>query len=504
MRSSRMASAGVGLATAAAVLTAPSTAASAAGPTASTVAAATASVSASATLAPSAVAAADLPAGLVRVATRTSLLGTHTWYRQTFAGLPVIDGYYARHAARSGKVTIADGRRQVPRSLGTSPKIGASKAEASAVAALRAAAGRLPASKRRTVLAAPSDQRVELAVRGGASARLVWRVRGSGGAGSTESVVDAATGEVLSSRSRTKNADGRGRVFAPSPSVSLKTQDLLDRNDTNQSAFIPAYRIVPLTNLDDSGTLSGDWARITNDDVATTSDGLFRYLRKDERFEQVMAYHHVTSAQSYIQSLGFTDVNNEAQDLSINTFTGDNSFYDPSTDEITFGSGGVDDAEDAEIVWHELGHAIQDAQVPGFGTSSQGGAIGEGFGDYWAVTMSVPTSAGFDVACVGDWDAVSYTTAPHCLRRTDGTKTTDDIDGEVHDDGEIWSRALFDIHRGLGRRQADKVILESQFSYAPDTSFTAAAEQVVATAQELYGYPAAKVCRNAFQARKIM
>jgi Zn-dependent metalloprotease len=142
--------------------------------------------------------------------------------------------------------------------------------------------------------------------------------------------------------------------------------------------------------------------------------------------------------------------------------------------------------------------------VPGFGTSAQAGAIGEGFGDYWAVTMSVPTSAGFDIACVGDWDAVSYTTAPHCLRRTDGPKTIDDIDGEVHDDGEIWSRALFDIHRGLGRTKADKVILESQFSYTPDTSFADAAKQVVATAQELYGYPTARVCRQAFQARKIL
>jgi Zn-dependent metalloprotease len=490
MRSSRLASAAVGLATAAAVLTAPSTATSAVvGPRVSAVSAATT---------------AGPPASLVRVATRTSLLGTHTWYRQTFAGLPVIDGYYARHTDRSGKITVTDGRRSVPASLATSPKVGAGAAEASARAALRVAAGHSPASKRRTVLAAPAAQRAELAVRGGTSARLVWRVQGSGDAGSTETVVDAATGEVLSSRSRTKNAEGKGRVFAPNPSVSLKTQDLLDRNDTNQSAFIPAYRIVPLTNLDDSGTLSGDWARITNDDVASTSDGLFRYLRKDERFEQVMAYYHVTSAQSYIQSLGFTNINNEAQDLSINTFTGDNSFYDPSIDEITFGSGGVDDAEDAEIVWHELGHAIQDAQVPGFGTSAQAGAIGEGFGDYWAVTMSVPTSAGFDIACVGDWDAVSYTTAPHCLRRTDGPKTIDDIDGEVHDDGEIWSRALFDIHRGLGRTKADKVILESQFSYTPDTSFADAAKQVVATAQELYGYPTARVCRQAFQARKIL
>jgi hypothetical protein len=48
----------------------------------------------------------------------------------------------------------------------------------------------------------------------------------------------------------------------------------------------------------------------------------------------------------------------------------------------------VRDAEDAEVIFHELGHAIQDAQVPGL--LNDGGeevrAISEGFGDYWAAS----------------------------------------------------------------------------------------------------------------------
>ena len=60
---------------------------------------------------------------------------------------------------------------------------------------------------------------------------------------------------------------------------------------------------------------------------------------------------------------------------------------------------------------------------------------------------------------------------PHCLRRTDTGKTTDDIDGEVHDDGEIWSNALWDINLALGRAKTNKIILEAQFSYRPNTSF---------------------------------
>ena len=62
----------------------------------------------------------------------------------------------------------------------------------------------------------------------------------------------------------------------------------------------------------------------------------------------------------------------------------DNSDYSPVTKALRFGTGGVDDAEDAEIILHEYGHAIQDNQVPGFGASNECGAMGEGFGDYLA------------------------------------------------------------------------------------------------------------------------
>src|SRR6185503_15337129 len=171
----------------------------------------------------------------------------------------------------------------------------------------------------------------------------------------------------------------------------------------------------------------------------------FSYTRNNDFFEQVMAYYSITETQKYIHNLGFTNVNNEAQDIKTTGLTDDNSFYDPSADRITFGTGGVDDAEDAEVIWHEYGHAIQDAQVPGFGSSELAGSIGEGFGDYWATTMAEPVADGFHLACVADSDSTSYTTKlPHCLRRVNLNITMDDRTGEVHHDGQIWSRALWD------------------------------------------------------------
>ena len=110
------------------------------------------------------------------------------------------------------------------------------------------------------------------------------------------------------------------------------------------------------------------------------------------------------------------------------------------------------------------------------------------------------------LACIADWDSVSYTDGtPHCLRRVDGTKLyPGDLDGEVHDDGEIWSRALWDINGALDRNRANRVILESHFGFAPDTSMAAAASHTVATANLLYGAGAANKVTAAFHARGII
>jgi hypothetical protein len=305
---------------------------------------------------------------------------------------------------------------------------------------------------------------------------------------------------------------GTGRVFFPNPVASLQDQSLTDQKDADYAALQPAYRIVTLTNLDGSGFLVGEWANVTSEtgDPAFSADNSFLYGRSDDRFEQVLAYFWVTEAQKYIQSLGFgvsrRPINKESQDLRINQWGVDNSFSWDKKDLLRFGKGGVDDAEDAEVVLHEYGHAIHDSQVAGFGIGSEAGAIGEGFGDYWAATVSTVVAPTPDPACVADWDSVSYTsTVPHCLRRVDtDLHYPTDLNGRVHHDGQLWSRALWDIRQSLGNVKADTIILEAQFDFAPDTTMPAAASATVAAATRLYGAGAANKVRAAFEARGIL
>lgn len=456
----------------------------------------------------SASAATPVPANVTLLKTSTSLLGEHHWYQQVLDGYPVVGGLYAQHvgtsAANNGRITIWDGRV----SVGALDRTDATVTSSAAVEAAAAYTGGSPLS-----FVAPS-----LWVLPGASARLVWKVTTVTSAevgASHVSYVDATTARVLQSTVESRSDEGgdyvtgKARTFDPNPVVKLQDQDLTDQNDSNDAVPNRGYSDRTLGHLDQSHTLVGKWAKVVNTDLASSPNDEYFFKRRNEYFEQVMAYYGLDTLQSYYQELGFTDVNAEPQKIETNTIEADNSFYSPSQDLIVMGAGGVDDAEDPEVTWHEAGHATQDDQVPGFGSSPEAGAIGEAYGDYIAVTMSQEFGKDTEVTptwCVMDWDATSYTDGPmHCLRTTIEDKSyPEDLVGQVHEDGEIWSHAIWDMNVSLGRDRATTAIVEATFSFAPDIDMPDAARLTVQTTKTLYGKRAAAKARTAFRERGIL
>lgn len=326
-------------------------------------------------------------------------------------------------------------------------------------------------------------------------------------------LVALAAGAIALTAQSGSGSTGSGRVFLPNPVADLQDQSLTDRKDADYAALQPAYHTVRLTNLDGSGYLRGDWVNIVSEtgNPAFSSTNTFLYNRHEDEFEQVMAYFWITEAQKYIQLLGFGStfrpVNKESQDVRINQWGLDNAFSWDKKDLLRFGKGGVDDAEDADVILHEYGHAMQDSQQTpsGFGFSIEAGAIGEGFADYWAVTVTNVVAPTPDAPCVADWDSVAYTaTVPHCLRRVDtNLHYPKDLNSRVHHDGLIWSRALWDIRRAVGNVVADTVILEAHFGM-PNPTMPELAAKTVAAARQLYGAGTAAKVRAAFAARGIL
>ena len=73
----------------------------------------------------------------------------------------------------------------------------------------------------------------------------------------------------------------------------------------------------------------------------------------------------------------------------------------------------------------------------------------------------------------------------------------------MHDDGQIWSRALWDIRQQLGNVRADTLILQGSFDF-PGTTMPDLANRTVSAARQLYGDAVAGVVRQAFVDRGIL
>ena len=292
--------------------------------------------------------------------------------------------------------------------------------------------------------------------------------------------VDAVTGSVIERFNQIRQATGTAKLFVPNAVVANDGYGgLRDRKDHNYTALTKLREPVTLANLDDGqDCLKGDWVNVKrgakHKKVCKSSLDWSKVKRQRNVFEALMAYFHIDETQQYIQSLDLgLGINAEPQNVVADSFTDDNSFYQPSSDRIELGTGGVDDGEDADVIVHEYGHSVQDAQNPNaFAGVGDSGAMGEGFGDYLAQAYS-SEAVGFDAEwsrCVMEWDATSYddsSTAPPgiCLRRTDNDAGLLDSEaiacgGEVHCVGEFWGSALFELRQELGNDGSSRSIMD--------------------------------------------
>ncbi|MEO6512168.1 MAG: M36 family metallopeptidase [Nocardioides sp.] len=332
--------------------------------------------------------------------------------------------------------------------------------------------------------------------------------------------VTLALSPATSAKPPTGDTTASAKVFMVNPVQSSGDQSLTDQKDAASAVLASDYAVVPLRNLDGSGYLRGKWAVVDSatGKPAYASDGNFYYDRSQDQFEQVMGYFWVNQAQEYIQSLGFGStlpgILNSPFSVKINQYGGDNSYETSKPFRIRLGKGGVDDAEDAEVIVHEYGHAVHQSQVPGYGTSLDAGSIGESFGDYLAVSVGLAAAQQYgwpveaEEACPMDWDSTSYTDEPHCIRRFDTDLTVETRGNEVHYDGQIWSQALWEIRLGYGDLHKstaawDTTLIDSQFGYKAGTSFSAAAKVTYLKALARDGAAAAALVKDKFAARGI-
>ena len=133
----------------------------------------------------------------------------------------------------------------------------------------------------------------------------------------------------------------------------------------------------------------------------------------------------------------------------------DNSHYVTSVNKIAYGDGGIDDAEDATVILHEYGHAIQHSEVPGWG-GGESKALGEGFGDYWAGSYLRSISL-YNADTVFNWDGSSG--GRRTLLDPRGYPRNGVVGIEEHNAVQIWSSVLMRLWKDIGRDEMDKLVL---------------------------------------------
>jgi len=444
---------------------------------------------------------ADTVDTLPLVRRRESISGTHLTFEGRAGGLPVDGCTVTVHTDRAGTVRLIRADRA---DLHGSPPPQFVRTESRIVeTAFRHLDVRDP-------LRGQIEVRRVAYPAGKSSVRAGWRVTipATSPLGDWDVLVDDETLDVVEVNDLLMYADGSGRVFIPNPVVALHDHTLEDWNDNNGAVPEAAYTFVTLRELDGSGYLTGPFVATTptTNRACEEPPFSFKYNREDDRFEEVMAYYHIDSYQRYIQdTLGFDNACNKRVLVNVNGTTQDQSYYSPATGTITLGSGGVDDGEDADIIVHEYGHAIQHDIIHNFGSSHEAASIAEALSDYFAASYFADDYDTYWPTLIGEWDATSYTSwRPAYLRRVDSTKVYPrDIEGEEHADGEIYSSALWSVRSSVGQTVADRIVIESMFYMPGDVTFLGGLDAMLIADEHLYDSAYADVITASFDARGI-
>ncbi len=344
--------------------------------------------------------------------------------------------------------------------------------------------------------------------------KLVYRVvtNPKSGNGSWEVLVDAQSAAVLSVRDvaiydHKKYAQSNGNpksttstlalvtgtalVYDPDPLSTVHvtyTGNYVDNNDATNTSLDAARTAVSLPEIDlTSGVYKLKSSYVEIKDFETPSKGLFTqatsdfsFNRNQDGFEAVNAFYHLDKSIRYInETLGVVcrpSLNAGIFFYDPSGLSGaDNSHYIPSSERIAFGEGGVDDAEDADVVLHEFGHGIHDwmtgGSTPGSYSGDTDDGLGEGSGDYWAQSYSRSlnqwTSTNAAYQKVFNWDGPAWGSTRntnYSLNYPAGIQYQDN-----HMDGQIWSTACMKIWDAIGRVKTDKAFVEG-LSYTDHTA----------------------------------
>ena len=313
-------------------------------------------------------------------------------------------------------------------------------------------------------------------------------------------------------------ADIQAKVFAANPlytaEVSYGTTGYTDNYDATSAQLNAELAGVTLDDVHfctvhSQNGYSNDYCNIIDVDAPNTNYGNFYQSyplsnsdtwyanmdRGDDMFEVAMVLYHIDKAGDWVVSLGYTvdEVDIDPHGSYLNGAWTDLKSSGAYADQIRFGVGGVDLAEDQVVIWHEYGHHVNYSLHPTHSYFFQHvsdlsvSSVMEGFSDYFAGSYK-KTINGSDPYALAEWGlAIYYISNPTKRRRTDTNNTyPDDYGSDGHLNGQIFSSALMDVENEIGRFKTNKILLSSIAQWGNTPTLPSVGENFISAADNLY------------------
>lgn len=329
------------------------------------------------------------------------------------------------------------------------------------------------------------------------SATKEWQLYTISAENNLEKRTRVATGQITYTDRRIrkgKDSFAPGYVFAPDPlsrANVLYGGNYKDRSDSND-AFLDAQKIrvmIPALFLNDSfrpGTSLVSFGQISNPATpATVVRDSFLYNRSQTGFEDIMAAYHLHRCYLWWDSLGFGSRADTVL-VDAHAFNGaDESAYNPvpSPPNIEWGTGGVDDAEDADALVHEYCHAAIQGVLPRSYQGTQRQGVEEGICDFMATAYSELWTKN-QSSKVYNWDGHNEFWAGRELANNRIYPSS--LTNQPHVDGQLFGAALYDLMQETGRDSAVSLVLGAMPLLLPNISMPQAAQMLLKTDSLLF------------------
>ncbi len=332
---------------------------------------------------------------------------------------------------------------------------------------------------------------------------VTWSEDGS----KSESIfLDATTGKEIKRVDRALYYYGRqdtnavARVFLPDPCTRGKVRygELFEDDDDAHSPvfdlLMDTVLLKDITFERDSFYLKGPYVELEdisprNIAPAVSTDGSFYFTREESGFEDVMVYYHIDRYQRYIQSLGFDNLQNKPLRVDSHGLGfSDQSQFVPQGDRsyILYGEGGVDDAEDADVIIHEYIHALSYAASGNDQMSCERRGLDEGYADYFAAGYSRDIDE-YDWENLFNWDGHNpFHSGRMMVSNEQYPLAFCSKIANVNAWGEIWASAAMRIRNEIGEEPADRIFLQALYGNINDMTFRDAVALVLEADSLLY------------------